>query len=107
MERAGVREFAEGLPGGLETEVGEGGGHLSAGQRQRVALARALVARPRILVLDEATSWVDPEAETCIQEAILGIEGMTVIWIAHRRSTLEGMDRRFRLDQGKLVPEVP
>ena len=97
-------EFITGLPNGYETVVGEQGLTLSGGQRQRVALARALLIDPRILVLDDATSAVDPRIEAEIHGRLKQImAGRTTLLIAHRRSTLQLADRIAVLDQGRLV----
>jgi ATP-binding cassette, subfamily B, bacterial len=97
-------EFIAGLPNGYETVVGEQGLTLSGGQRQRVALARALLTDPRILVLDDATSAVDPRIEAEIHGRLKQImAGRTTLLIAHRRSTLQLADRIAVLDHGRLV----
>jgi ATP-binding cassette subfamily B protein len=97
-------EFITGLPMGYDTVVGEQGLTLSGGQRQRAALARALLTDPRILVLDDATSAVDPRIEAEIHGRLKQImAGRTTLLIAHRRSTLQLADRIAVLDQGRLV----
>jgi ATP-binding cassette subfamily B protein len=97
-------EFIAGLSNGYDTVVGEQGLTLSGGQRQRVALARALLTDPRILVLDDATSAVDPRIEAEIHGRLKQImAGRTTLLIAHRRSTLQLADRIAVLDQGRLV----
>jgi len=97
-------EFIADLPKGYDTVVGEQGLTLSGGQRQRVALARALLTDPRILVLDDATSAVDPRIEAEIHGRLKQImAGRTTLLIAHRRSTLQLADRIAVLDQGRLV----
>ena len=81
-------EFAEDLPLGLDSEVGDGGGKLSGGQRQRVALARALYRNAEVLILDEATSALDAASESMMQDALgRSMDGVTVLVIAHRMST--------------------
>ena len=103
-QAAEADEFITGLPKGYETVVGEQGLTLSGGQRQRVALARALLTDPRILVLDDATSAVDPRIEAEIHGRLKQImTGRTTLLIAHRRSTLQLADRIAVLDQGRLV----
>ncbi|MFD3457481.1 ABC transporter ATP-binding protein [Streptomyces sp. NPDC058691] len=96
--------FIRALPDGYLTKVGEQGLALSGGQRQRIALARAIVADPRILLLDDATSAVDPRVEAEIHEALRSVmAGRTTLLVAHRRSTLQLADRIAVLDQGRLV----
>jgi ABC-type multidrug transport system fused ATPase/permease subunit len=103
-ERAGLHEFAESLPEGYETLVGERGHSLSGGQRQRVAIARALLARPRILILDDATSSVDATTESQIKYALREVmKGRTTFVIAHRLSTIALADEVVVLEQGRIV----
>ncbi len=101
-----AHEFIERLPAGYDTEVGERGGHLSAGQRQLVAFARAAVADPRILILDEATSNVDVRTESRIEQGLRRLlAGRTAIVIAHRLSTIQGAGRIVVLDHGQIVEQ--
>ncbi len=94
------------LPGGLETPVGERGGALSVGERQLVTLARAAIADPDLLVLDEATSAVDPVTEVRIGRALEELmRGRTVVTIAHRLSTAEQADRILVFDDGRIVQD--
>lgn len=96
--------FVSELPDGYATKVGEQGLTLSGGQRQRIALARAILSDPRILLLDDATSAVDPQVEAEIHQALRGVmAGRTTLLIAHRRSTLQLADRIAVLDRGRLV----
>jgi len=100
----GAHEFIKGMPDGYDTDVGERGARLSAGQRQLIALARALIADPRILVLDEATANVDVHAEAAIEEGMRRLlAGRTSIVIAHRLSTVMGADRIAVLADGRVV----
>jgi ATP-binding cassette subfamily B protein len=102
----GAHEFISALPAGYDTEVGERGGHLSAGQRQLVAFARAAVADPRILILDEATSNVDVHTEGRIEAGLRRLlAGRTAIVIAHRLSTIQGAGRIVVLDHGRVVEQ--
>ena len=103
-EAAGAASFIEQLDDDFETEVGERGVRLSAGQRQRIAIARAFLRDPQILLLDEATSALDPDSEATVQRAIENLlEGRTTIVIAHRLATARRARRIHVLDQGRLV----
>jgi ATP-binding cassette subfamily B protein len=102
----GAHEFIARLPASYDTEVGERGGHLSAGERQLVAFARAAVADPRILILDEATSNVDVHTEGRIEQGLRRLlAGRTAIVIAHRLSTIQGAGRIVVLDHGRVVEQ--
>jgi len=102
----GAEAFIDGLPEGFETEVGERGVHLSAGQRQLVAFARALLAEPRILILDEATSSVDVRTERQIERALERLlVGRTAIVIAHRLSTIRRAARIVVMENGRIVEQ--
>jgi len=101
-----AHEFVERLEDGYDTEVGERGGHLSAGQRQLVAFARAAIADPRILILDEATSNVDVRTEARIEQGLRRLlAGRTAIVIAHRLSTIRGAARIVVLEGGRVVEQ--
>ncbi|MFE9879272.1 ABC transporter ATP-binding protein [Streptomyces sp. NPDC005784] len=105
-EAAHVTEFADALPDGFATMVGERGIKLSGGQRQRVALARAILRDAPILLLDEATSALDSESEILVQEALWRLmERRTALVVAHRLSTVATMDRLVVLDRGKIVEQ--
>ncbi len=100
----GLGEWVQGLVAGLETRVGERGGNLSAGERQLVALVRSWIGSPDLLVLDEATSAVDPALDVALRHAIDKLtEGRTSVTIAHRLSTAEGADEVLVFDKGRLV----
>jgi ATP-binding cassette subfamily B protein len=100
----GVDEFISELPDGYDTEVGERGAQLSAGQRQLLAFARALIADPRILVLDEATSNIDRPTEVLIELALDRLlKGRTSIIIAHRLSTVRRADEILVVENGQIV----
>ncbi|HWC82169.1 MAG TPA: ABC transporter ATP-binding protein [Pseudonocardiaceae bacterium] len=103
---ASAHEFVTALPNGYDTTVGERGLTLSGGQRQRIALARAILADPRILILDDATSAVDAKIEESIHDALRDVlADRTTLLIAHRRSTLHLADRIIVLDEGRIVED--
>ncbi|ADP82971.1 ABC transporter ATP-binding protein [Pseudofrankia inefficax] len=105
LRRAQADRFVAALPAGLDTEVGERGTTLSGGQRQRVALARALVRHPRLLVLDDATSSVDPRVEASILSGLRGLTASTVVVVAHRRATIALADEVVYLEDGRVVAQ--
>ena len=103
---AGADEFVRDLPDGYDTIVGEHGYSLSGGQRQRIAIARAVLADPRILILDDATSSVDPSKEHEIRSALREVmQGRTTIIIAHRPATIALADRVVLLADGRVVAD--
>ena len=98
---AGCDEFIRGLELGYETRVGGAGGHLSGGERQRIAIARALLKNAPIIILDEATAYIDPENETVVQNAVSKlVKGKTLIIIAHRLSTITDADQIIVMQDG-------
>ncbi|TFH65292.1 MAG: ABC transporter ATP-binding protein [Gemmatimonadales bacterium] len=102
--RAHVLEFTDRFPDGLDTIIGERGVKLSGGQRQRVTIARAILANPRILILDEATSSLDTESEALIQSSLQGLlQGRTTLVIAHRLSTIQRADLILVVEDGEIV----
>jgi ATP-binding cassette subfamily B protein len=106
IERVGLTERFRAFPEGLDTEVRERGSRLSAGERQLVSLVRAALADPEVLVLDEATSNLDPGTELMVERALdVLMRGRTVVVIAHRLSTAARADRVVVVDEGRLVEE--
>jgi ABC-type multidrug transport system fused ATPase/permease subunit len=100
----GAHEFIMALDDGYDTKVGEGGAILSGGQRQLISFARALLADPRILILDEATSSVDTQTERVIQAALQRLlRGRTAFVIAHRLSTITRASQIVVMDHGRIV----
>lgn len=105
---AGATDFIEQLEKGFDTALGERGYSLSGGQRQRIAIARAILADPRVLILDDATSAVDPSKEHEIRDAMAEVmDGRTTIVIAHRPATIALADRVVLLDEGRIVAQGP
>lgn len=101
---AHLHKFVDGLPQGMDTQVGERGAKISGGQRQRLGIARAMFTRPSLLVLDEATSSLDAETEESISKAISSLHGSTtVVMIAHRLSTVRNADLVVYMNGGKIV----
>ncbi|MCL4142452.1 UNVERIFIED_CONTAM: hypothetical protein GTU68_034650 [Idotea baltica] len=103
-KQAHAHEFIAGLGEGYATEIGGHSGRLSGGQRQRISLARAILKDPEILILDEATSQIDPESEYLIHQTLAEfIKGRTTIVITHRMSTLDLVDRIMLMKEGRVV----
>jgi ATP-binding cassette subfamily C protein CydD len=105
--QAGAADFIEALPQGYDTEIGERGARLSAGQRQRIALARAFLRDAPLLLLDEPTAHLDPITATQIRDAVERLmAGRTVVIVAHDQGWTDTADRVLRLEAGHLVPEA-
>jgi ATP-binding cassette, subfamily B, bacterial len=105
-EQAAVARFADRLPAGLDTEIGERGVTLSGGERQRIAIARAILRNAPILLLDEATSALDAENERAVQEALdRAMRGRTALVIAHRLATIRNADRILVMEAGQIVEQ--
>ena len=105
---AGAEEFIERMPNGYETFIEEGSPNLSGGQRQRLAIARALITDPRILILDEATSSLDPESEAVVSANLLRIAGgRTMVLVSHRLSFLTECDQILVLEKGRMIDVAP
>jgi ATP-binding cassette, subfamily C, bacterial len=105
LEQAGAKSFIDALPQGIETDVGEMGGRLSGGQRQRISLARALVTKPKMLILDEVTSALDPETEAEIVSNIASLRGhYTIVAITHRPAWTKIADKLYTISKGHVSP---
>ena len=104
LRAAGAWEFVAGMPEGMLTTVGERGSGLSGGQRQRIAIARALVHKPKLLILDEATTALDPATEAAICATLRELRGeLTILAISHQPAILEAADRAYRLQDGVVA----
>jgi len=105
-KEVGAHSFITRLANGYDTQVGQRGANLSAGQRQLICMARAVLANPRILILDEATSNIDTHTERIMQRALKKLaKGRTVLTIAHRLSTVTGADRIIVMEHGHIIEE--
>ncbi len=103
---AQLEDFVKSLPEGLDTQVGQRGTRISGGQRQRLGIARAMFTRPKLLVLDEATSSLDGQTEADISAAIQGLHGsVTIVMIAHRLSTVQNADLVIYMSEGKILAQ--
>ncbi|MDJ0787425.1 MAG: ABC transporter ATP-binding protein [Myxococcota bacterium] len=106
LRQAGADAFVRSLPDGIHTAVGERGSLLSGGQRQRIAIARALVHKPSLLILDEATTALDPATELAVCETVGALRGdITILAISHQRALVELADRVYRIENGVAKPE--
>lgn len=104
LRRARLEELVRSLPDGLDTVVGERGYRLSGGERQRMTIARLLLARQRVVILDEATAHLDNTSEAAVQEALTeALEGRTAVVIAHRLSTVRAADLILVVEAGRIV----
>ncbi len=105
LRAADAMEFVEAMPEGLNTRVGESGALLSGGQRQRLAIARALIHEPSLLILDEATSNLDPESQAAVLETVKHLKGrLAILAVAHQASMLQIADRVLRVAGGQVLP---
>jgi ABC-type multidrug transport system fused ATPase/permease subunit len=108
LQRARLGELMDTLPDGLDTVVGERGYRLSGGERQRLTIARLLLAKPRVVILDEATAHLDSESEVAVQAALTeALDGRTAIVIAHRLSTIRAADQIAVVEHGEIVERGP
>jgi ATP-binding cassette subfamily C protein len=103
LDRAGLREFVEELPQGIETRLSELGNRLSGGQRQRIGIARALIGEPKLLLLDEITSALDKNNESKVRETVMNLgSDITVVAASHNYEFVEGFDRWIIVEDGRL-----
>lgn len=107
MRDSGLDEVVAALPGGLDTPVGERGERLSGGQRQAVSIARALLARPRLLLLDEPSSMFDPASERRLITRLRAMKDTTIVLVTHRMAMLALVDRLVVMDRGRVVADGP
>jgi ATP-binding cassette subfamily C protein LapB len=107
MRTAGLDEVVAQLPAGVGTEVGERGERLSGGQRQTVAIARAVLAKPRLLLLDEPSSMIDPGSEQRLIQRLRALPGCTIVLVTHRMAMLALVDRLVVMDKGRVVADGP
>ena len=107
VRTAGLDEVIAQLPGGVGTQVGERGERLSGGQRQLVAIARALLVRPRLLLLDEPSSMIDPASEQKLIARLRALPGTTILLVTHRMAMLALIDRLIVMDRGRVVADGP
>jgi ABC-type bacteriocin/lantibiotic exporter with double-glycine peptidase domain len=103
-----IDDFIRTLPQGYDTVVGDRGVRLSGGQKQRISIARSILAAPRVLILDEATAFLDPSVEERLKETLRSLmQGKTVVVVSHRASTLQGADKLIALEMGRLAYDGP
>lgn len=110
LTQAGALDFVNALPEGLDTLVGERGARLSGGQRQRIAIARALLHQPRLLILDEATTALDPETEANIVRNLCALSkdtGISILAISHQPAWTRAAERTVRLESGRILSQAP
>jgi ATP-binding cassette subfamily B protein len=105
LDNSGMTPFIAKLEQGLDTRIGDGGRQLSTGEKQLLAFARALCRNPSILILDEATAFIDSETESILEEAIDRLENRTSIIVAHRLSTIKRADRIVVMKDGVIVEQ--
>ena len=104
LRAAGAWEFVNSMPQAMQSIVGERGGKLSGGQRQRISIARALVQKPKLLILDEATSGLDPESEAAVCDTLQQLRGKhTILAISHQSALVEIADKAYRIRDGKIL----
>jgi ATP-binding cassette subfamily C protein len=104
LRAADALDFVEAMPDDLRTRVGEGGSRLSGGQRQRLAIARALIHKPRLLILDEATSNLDADAQTAVIETVTHLKSrLAILAVAHQERLIGVADRVYRLAAARIV----
>jgi ATP-binding cassette subfamily C protein len=104
LRAAGAWEFVKAMPQAMHSIVGERGGKLSGGQRQRISIARALVHKPQLLILDEATSGLDPTSEAAVCDTLLHLRGeLTILAISHQTALVKIADKAYRLQEGKIL----
>ena len=104
LRAAGAWEFVNSMPQAMQSIVGERGGKLSGGQRQRISIARALVHRPELLILDEATSGLDPESEAAVCDTLQRLRGkLTILAISHQSALVKIADKSYRIRDGKIL----
>jgi ATP-binding cassette subfamily C protein len=104
LRAAGAWEFVNAMPLAMNSIVGERGGKLSGGQRQRIAIARALVHKPKLLILDEATSGLDPESETAVCDTLKQLRGaLTILAISHQSALVKIADKAYHIEDGRIL----